>query len=93
LSGPYFSGQRPSPCGHYYPDVLRLRDERRQDGTFVRIVDCSYCGKYELQLDVRMLAEELVRELNKKGFDVGLREEEISEVRKKELERFSSGRQ
>jgi hypothetical protein len=56
-------------------------------------VDCSYCGKYELQLDVRMLAEELVRELNKKGFDVGIREEEISEVRKKELERFSSGRQ
>jgi hypothetical protein len=36
VPGPYFSGQQPSPCGHYYPDVLRLRDEKRQDGAFVR---------------------------------------------------------
>jgi len=88
MPGPYFAGQLPSPCGHYYPDVLRLRDERRQDGTFVRILDCIYCGRYELRLDARLLERGLVRKLNKKGFDVGVREEKISEVRKKELKRL-----
>ena len=90
LSGPYFPGQQPSSCGHYYPDVLRLRDEKRQDGTFVRIVDCGYCGRYELPLDVQALDRALVRKLNKKGFDVGASEEELPEIRKKALERLSS---
>ena len=90
MPGPYFPGQQPSSCGHYYPDVLRLRDEKRDDGTLVRIMDCSYCGRYELQLDPQGLAEELVRELNRKGVDVGTREEEISEVRKKALGRLLS---
>ena len=90
MPGPYFSGQQPSSCGHYYPDVLRLRDEKRSDGTFVRIIDCTYCGRYERQLDPRTLPRELVRKLNKKGLDVGTREEEISKIRKKELERLLS---
>lgn len=90
MPGPYFSGQQQSSCGHYYPDVLRLRDEKRQDGTFVRIMDCSYCGRYELQLDPQTLDQEIVRKLNKKGLDVGTKEDEISEVRKKELGRLSS---
>jgi hypothetical protein len=91
LSGPYFSGQLPSSCGHYYPDVLRLRDEKRPDGTFVRIIDCSCCGRYELPLDVQTLDKAFVRKLNKKGFDVGTREDELAEVRQKELEKFTSG--
>jgi len=70
--------------------VLRLRDEKRSDGTFVRIIDCTYCGRYERQLDPRTLPRELVRKLNKKGLDVGTREEEISKIRKKELERLLS---
>ena len=90
MPGPYFPGQQPSSCGHYYPDVLRLRDEKRSDGTFVRIIDCTYCGRYERQLDPRTLPRELVRKLNKKGLDVGTREEEISKIRKKELERLLS---
>ena len=90
MPGPYFPGQQPAPCGHYYPDVLRLRDEKRSDGTFVRIIDCTYCGRSELQLDPRTLARELVRKLNKKGLDVGVREEELSKVRKRELERLLS---
>ena len=90
MSGPYFPGQQPSSCGHYYPDVLRLRDEKRDDGTLVRIMDCSYCGRDELQLDPRELTEELERELNRKGVAVGTREEEISDVRKKALGRFLS---
>ena len=35
----------PPSCGHTYPDVLRLRDEVRADGTFVRITDCRHCGR------------------------------------------------
>lgn len=27
MPGPYFPGQLPSDCGHYYPDVLRVRDD------------------------------------------------------------------
>lgn len=90
MPGPYFSGQQPATCGHYHPDVLRLRDEKRQDGTFVRILDCTYCGRYELLLDPRMLNEALVRKLNKKGVEVGIEEDKIAEVRKKELARLSS---
>jgi hypothetical protein len=88
MTGPYFTGQQPSLCGHYYPDVLRLRDEKKEDGTFVRIIDCRYCGRDEFQLDPGALDKELVRKLNKKGLDAGVREEEISEVRKKALERL-----
>lgn len=90
MSGPYFKGQQPSSCGHYYPDVLRLRDEKRKDGTFVRIVDCSHCGRYEYPLDARGLDRALVRELNRKGVVVGTKEEELSIVREKILKRFSS---
>lgn len=90
MPGPYFSGQQPSPCGHYYPDVLRLRDEKRQGGAFVRILDCSYCGRYEAPLDVQTLDNELRRQLDQTGFDIGTREEEISEVRRMELKRLSS---
>ena len=90
LPGPYFSGQLPSLCGHYYPDVLRLRDERRPDGRFVRVIDCTYCGKYELQLDAQTLDKELVRKLNKKGCDVAIRDGEVAEARKRYLEKLSS---
>ena len=90
MPGPYFPGQQPAPCGHYYPDVLRLRDEKRSDGTFVRIIDCAYCGRSELQLDPRTLDRKLVRKLNRKRLDVGIREEELSKVRKRELERLLS---
>jgi hypothetical protein len=53
-------------------------------------MDCSYCGRYELPLDVRTLDRTLAHKVNKKGFDVGTREDELAEVRKKELEKFSS---
>jgi len=90
MPGPYFSGQEPSPCGHYYPDVLRLRDEKRKDGSLVRIMDCSYCGRYELLLDARHLDRELVRQLNRQGVDVGVKEAEIANVRRQELARLAS---
>jgi hypothetical protein len=90
MSGPYFAGQIPASCGHYYPDVLRLRDERREDGTFVRIIDCAYCGRYERELDPQQLDRELVHKLNTKGTVMGTREEELSKVREKELKRLSA---
>ena len=65
-----------------------MRDERKHDGTFVRIMDCRYCGRYELPLDPRAIDRQLVRKLRRKGFDLGIKEEEISEFRKKELERL-----
>jgi hypothetical protein len=90
MPGPYFAGQKPFSCGHYYPDVLRLRDEKRKDGTFVRIMDCSHCGRYELPLDPQNLDRSLVRKLNRQGIVVGTREGELSGVRQKELKRLSS---
>ena len=67
MTGPYFKGQQLSSCGHYYPNVLRLRDKKRKDGTFIRIIDCRYCGRYKIKLSPDELDEELVHELNKKN--------------------------
>jgi hypothetical protein len=90
MAGPYFPGQQPSFCGHYYPDVLRLRDEKRADGTYVRITDCRYCGRREVPLDPSALAQELMRELNLQGREIGVRNEEIADVRKKALARIQA---
>lgn len=48
---PYFEGQHPAQCGHYYPDVLRVRDEKR-NGEFFRVLDCSICKtQYETPIE------------------------------------------
>jgi hypothetical protein len=46
--GPYFEGQAPSECGHYYPDVLRICDFEVELDLFVRLTYCSECG-YEVK--------------------------------------------
>ena len=91
MPGPYFPNQQPAECGHYYPDVLTLRDEMKPDGTFVRILDCTYCGQYELLLDTRHLSKEFVRELKRVGRDIAIGEVEIANVRKKRFEEMLSG--
>ena len=91
MPGPYFPNQQPAECGHYYPDVLTLRDERKSDGTFVRILDCTYCGLYELLLDPRHLPRELVRKLKRTGRDIAIPEDEVANVRKKRFEKMLSG--
>ena len=88
VSGPYFSGQVSAECGHYYPDVLRLRDEKRPDGSIVRISDCRYCGRSELVLEAHSLDKGLIRRLNKTGVDVGIREEDLAKVRQTALKRI-----
>jgi hypothetical protein len=90
MKGPYFKGQQPSECGHYYPDVLRLQDEKKSDTKYVRVMDCAYCGRYELEIDLLNLGPELVRNLLKKGDDIGTRESEIEKVREKRKKKFLS---
>jgi hypothetical protein len=90
LPGPYFSGQKPSSCGHFYPDVLRLRDEKRADGSYVRIVDCTVCGKLELPLDPATLSPDLVHTLDRDGVLAGIKEEELAEVRRAAMKQMRS---
>lgn len=74
---------RPPSCGHGYPDVLRLRDEVRADGTFVRITDCRHCGRAEIPFPASILAEELRLELEATGSLAGIAEEEMEAVRQR----------
>ncbi len=46
---PYFKGQEPALCGHYYPDVVRLVDLQK-NGKFMRVFDCVHCGLYEREV-------------------------------------------
>jgi hypothetical protein len=73
----------PPSCGHTYPDVLRLRDEVRADGTFVRMTDCRHCGRAEIPFPARILAEELRRALEATGSLPGIAEDEIEVVRQR----------
>ena len=77
----------PPSCGHTYPDVLRLRDEVRADGTFVRLTDCRYCGRAEIPFPASILAEELRRDLEATGSLPGIGEDEIEVVRQREERR------
>ncbi len=88
MSGPYFPGQHPSPCGHYYPDVLRLRDEKRDDGTIVRVINCTYCGTFEEELDSHILHRDIVRKLDREGVIVGIKEEDVASTRRKAFKRL-----
>jgi hypothetical protein len=77
----------PPSCGRTYPDVLRLRDEVRADGTFVRLTDCRYCGRAEIPFPASILAEELRRDLEATGSLPGIGEDEIEVVRQHEERR------
>jgi hypothetical protein len=73
----------PPSCGHRYPDVLRLRDEVRANGTFVRITDCRHCGRAEIPFPASLLAEELRRELEATGSLAGIAEDEVEAMRQR----------
>lgn len=90
MPGPYFEGQIPATCGHYYPDVLRMRDEQRADGTLVRIIDCTECGRYEHELDPAALDPALVRQLNKQGIVVAITDDDLAAARARALKRLST---
>lgn len=46
MKPPFWLGQEPSPCGHYFPEVIRLRDAQKSDGCS-RVFDCLHCGEYQ----------------------------------------------
>jgi hypothetical protein len=73
----------PPSCGHGYPDVLRLRDEVRADGTFVRLTDCRHCGRAAIPFPASILAAELRLELEATGVLAGIAEDEIEAVRQR----------
>ena len=79
----------PPSCGHGYPDVLRLRDEVRADGRFVRITDCRHCGRAEIPFPASILAEELRLELEATGSLSGIAEDEIEAVRQRAARRLN----
>ena len=79
----------PPSCGHGYPEVLRLRDEVRADGTFVRLTDCRHCGRAEIPFPASILAEELRRELEATGSLAGIAEDEIEAVRQRAERRLN----
>jgi hypothetical protein len=81
----------PPSCGHTYPEVLRLRDEVRADGTFVRLTDCRYCGRAEIPFPASILAGELRRDLEATGSLPGISEDEIEVVRQREERRLGKG--
>lgn len=68
----------PPSWGHTYPEVLRLRDEVRAAGTFVRLTDCRYCGRGERPFPASLLAEELRRDLEATGSLPGIGEDELA---------------
>lgn len=43
--GPYYPGQAQQACGHYYPDVVRMRDIRVGFGEALRVLNCCICRK------------------------------------------------
>lgn len=43
IGGPYFKGQEPHKCGHYYPDVVLVRDFFGKGGVMMREFDCCIC--------------------------------------------------
>lgn len=44
--GPYFTGQKSSaPCGHFYPDVMRMFDFRGNTGACWRVCYCGVCKR------------------------------------------------
>jgi len=79
----------PPSCGHRYPDVLRLRDEVRADGTFVRMTDCRHCGRAEIPFPASILAEELRLELEATGALAGIAEDELEVVRQRAEQRLN----
>lgn len=51
IGGPYFQGQTPAHCGHYYPDVVLLRDKLElKNNKHIRVLHCVFCGEYSVPL-------------------------------------------
>ena len=90
MKGPYFNGQKSAECGHYFPDVLSEVDLKTRDGEYLRILNCKYCGRYEIPIDPMKWSRKLIEELDQKGFRLHINPREIPQIREKELKRITS---
>ena len=68
-------------CAHPHPDLLHLRDEQATDDTFVRVFDCTVCGRYEIPLDVDNLDKFTRLQLQFLGQLIAIPEEKVAEIR------------
>ena len=85
MEGPYYEGQRPQECGHYFPDVLRFLDIKREK-VYYRVLGCVHCGRYTIEL--LDPSKELKARLDRNGVDIAVLVRDIPEVRKRELARL-----
>ncbi|MCX6814632.1 MAG: hypothetical protein NTY20_03220 [Candidatus Aenigmarchaeota archaeon] len=68
MPGPYAKFQIPAECGCYYPDVKRIMDLKKSDGSYVRILSCELCRKsYEIPLDANKFPRDFIKKLDKEG--------------------------
>ena len=80
---PYFVGQKVQPCGHYYPDVLRLHDIHLSSEA-VRIYSCIECGEYIKSISKIAFSKQ--KGLPERIVKIG--EERLEEFRESERERL-----
>ncbi len=59
--GPYFPGQKSSaPCGHFYPDVMRMFDFRGKTGVYWRVCYCGVCKRhFRCKIDAMAFSEDV----------------------------------
>lgn len=72
-----FNRRRPErgPCGHSYPEVVRVKDDY-SDGKSFRTFDCIQCGRYEFEIpgfaySRRIISDEEIREARKGSKKLG----------------------
>jgi hypothetical protein len=82
---PYVKGQKAELCGHFLPDAMHLRDERRDDG-FVSVYHCANCGRYDVPLDVEAMSPEFSEPLLRDGKVVYVEEKDLKDTREKVLD-------
>jgi len=83
--------QRATKCSHGHPNVLRLRDERIADDTFVRVLDCVECGRYAIPLDINDLEKFSRLQLQFLGENIAIPVDKVAEFREKEYAKNRSG--
>jgi hypothetical protein len=75
-------------CLHSYPDVIRFRDEKR-DNRYYRVAECCHCGMTEEELNPREFSRKLIDLLDEWLVISNHTEgEDLSELRERERARM-----
>ena len=84
---PYFEGQKRQPCGHYYPDVVRVKSIKK-DGDYFNVLSCAICGEYIVKLYPERTSDRLIQLLDRDGVaDITTKTTEEMEVYREENRR------